>query len=57
MILRGYISDTSRKFAPFAAVFSHRPDAENKALSLYPDVRCQTIRGFGGAFTESAAHV
>ena len=35
MILRGYISDTSRKFAPFAAVFSHRPDAENKALSLY----------------------
>ena len=57
MILRGYISDATRKFAPFAAVFSYRPDAENKALSLYPDVKCQTIRGFGGAFTESAAHV
>ncbi len=56
MILRGYTSDSRRKFAPLEAAFSHRPYAENEALSLYPDVKCQTIRGFGGAFTESAAH-
>lgn len=25
-------------------------------VNVYPDVTHQTIRGFGGAFTESAAH-
>ncbi|MDR1301203.1 MAG: glucosylceramidase [Treponema sp.] len=39
--------------------FSFIPDpgAENEVVNLYPEIEYQTIEGFGGAFTDSAAAV
>ncbi|MDR1030434.1 MAG: glucosylceramidase [Treponema sp.] len=33
------------------------PGAENEVVNLYPEIEYQTIEGFGGAFTDSAASV
>lgn len=38
-----------------AIKFVYNPDAEERVLNIYPELRYQKIQGFGGAFTESAA--
>lgn len=37
--------------------FRHDPERENELINLYPEVTYQTLAGFGGAITDSAAYV
>lgn len=37
--------------------FAHDEETENELINLYPQVKYQTIEGFGGAITDSAGYV
>jgi glucosylceramidase len=37
--------------------FTHDTGVENEVVNLYPEIEYQTVEGFGGAFTDSAAYV
>lgn len=37
--------------------FKEDSQAENQVVNLYPEVRFETLEGFGGAITDSAAYV
>lgn len=43
----------------FHQVVSFQEDkgSENQVVNLYPDVKFETIEGFGGAITDAAAYV
>lgn len=40
----------------FSGTFENLNNTENNLILLYPEIKYQTIEGFGGAFTESAGY-
>ena len=48
-------ADWEEKLPPFAEFGRHPGDLEANQIRLYPEVEYQTVSGFGGAFSESAA--
>lgn len=38
-------------------IFRQDDEEENQVINLYPDMRYQTLKGFGGALTDSAGYV
>ena len=52
------ISSTSlRKTIKSSIPFTNDKGREEKLINIYPQIEYQTISGFGGAITESAAYV
>lgn len=57
MKIREYVTDCSAgKFWEETVCEAENMQDCMHVVNVYPDVAYQTIRGFGGAFTESAAH-
>ncbi len=53
---RIYQTDASDRLALKGEVkFAPDPTCENRVVNIYPEMRFQSVLGFGGAFTESAA--
>lgn len=50
------LADASPRVSRSTLAFATRDDQEFSVVNVYPEIRYQTIDGFGGAITESAAY-
>ncbi|MDD2958938.1 MAG: glycoside hydrolase family 30 beta sandwich domain-containing protein [Lachnospiraceae bacterium] len=55
--MKTYVSDCNVKMQENQVAAIENPDYAPKLVKLYPEAQFQTVIGFGGAFTESAAYI
>ena len=52
-----FVTNQKVRYERRTAEIQHRPGAEMRLVKVYPDIKKQTVTGFGGALTEASAYV